>query len=619
MAEFCILHLSYLHIKGTHLSKTMLNLIADIKNQVKNIETIFLVITGDIVDRCSYGSGFENYKFHDFDYDEKKFIQDENENQFVPVRFFQKLKVALGDKVIDVQIVPGNHDKDSSSTKVKLASLALQTNDENEESNKWDIWRTQIESYKKFIKLCNFIFKLFNVHYDLSTEHDKQDSNSNKLYAVPNDSDDPQPHSPTYGVEFRQYDNANICFIRMDTAWTTYGGQNEQHKLTIGKKQIEFLREEYQKGKTRIDEHGGDLLTFCIAHHPTSFLKPAEEDRMKEILIDEEYLNVDFFLCGHTHNRSLSHLANHERAMTTLVTGIGWDHKDNFLTEEGGHLQKDRHSYAIYKFDENLNSQTTVMRRTKTNGQFDYDYSYFVSEVEKKSKYILSPLHSRDYPFIKLNNGIPDKHKDLFVDDKTLEDIKKLSNSLAHFSSDCKQIYDNCLKDEANLYEDFQGYLNVILQEFNKNFQIYFDDKSIKRAAFRLYDEETETYPIILEDIINQKQQNAKAKKRPYNWDKLVKKAFESHCPIIYSLNNENKMVPGGKEESDNKIVGFSVDYWDDFILFVPSASGCEMEKVNTGTKEKEKRPLLVFVLSIKLSDEAKIDNLTEKKNKKKN
>lgn len=77
-------------------------------------------------------------------------------------------------------------------------------------------------------------------------------------------------------------------------------------------------------------------------------------------------------------------------------------------------------------------------------------------------------------------------------------------------------------------------------------------------------------------------------------------------------------MVPGGKEESDNKIVGFSVDYWDDFILFVPSASGCEMEKVNTGTKEKEKRPLLVFVLSIKLSDEAKIDNLTEKKNKKK-
>lgn len=33
MAEFCILHLSYLHIKGTHLSKTMLNLIADIKNQ----------------------------------------------------------------------------------------------------------------------------------------------------------------------------------------------------------------------------------------------------------------------------------------------------------------------------------------------------------------------------------------------------------------------------------------------------------------------------------------------------------------------------------------------------------------------------------------------------------
>ena len=51
MNDFTILHLSDLHInqKGERLSLLMENLLIDIKNEMKFVDNIIIVVTGDLV------------------------------------------------------------------------------------------------------------------------------------------------------------------------------------------------------------------------------------------------------------------------------------------------------------------------------------------------------------------------------------------------------------------------------------------------------------------------------------------------------------------------------------------------------------------------------------------
>lgn len=52
MNDFTILHLSDLHINGTGKGLTPLlkNLLSDIKEELKTVDNVILVITGDIID-----------------------------------------------------------------------------------------------------------------------------------------------------------------------------------------------------------------------------------------------------------------------------------------------------------------------------------------------------------------------------------------------------------------------------------------------------------------------------------------------------------------------------------------------------------------------------------------
>ena len=56
MNDFTILHLSDLHINGTGKGLTPLlkNLLSDIKEELKPVDNVILVITGDIIDKANY-------------------------------------------------------------------------------------------------------------------------------------------------------------------------------------------------------------------------------------------------------------------------------------------------------------------------------------------------------------------------------------------------------------------------------------------------------------------------------------------------------------------------------------------------------------------------------------
>lgn len=90
MNDFTILHLSDLHINGTGKGLTPLlkNLLSDIKEELKPVDNVILVITGDIIDKANYEKCKENV-----------------------LAFFEQLKDVLAEKLKDVYIVPGNHDR----------------------------------------------------------------------------------------------------------------------------------------------------------------------------------------------------------------------------------------------------------------------------------------------------------------------------------------------------------------------------------------------------------------------------------------------------------------------------------------------------------------------------
>ena len=91
MNDFTILHLSDLHMEQVRKKNVLMeNLLKDIADEMEYSNDILIVVTGDIVNKANY-AGKDEILF-----------------------FFSKLKEILKDKVRNIYIVPGNHDKKRS-------------------------------------------------------------------------------------------------------------------------------------------------------------------------------------------------------------------------------------------------------------------------------------------------------------------------------------------------------------------------------------------------------------------------------------------------------------------------------------------------------------------------
>ena len=176
-----ILHLSDLHISGTILDEKYDPLIDDIRRTYSILKNIVVVVSGDI---ASHGQI--------------------DTSQDAILHFFQKLKSALGDRVIDIEIVPGNHDIDRS-------------------------YLLSTESYdcalRKYLVLANRIVSIFGIR---------------KTFSRP------------YGTSVVDCGGRSVCFMRTDTSWFLERDQLESFvynrfakefmpKAEIGEK-LELLR-----------------------------------------------------------------------------------------------------------------------------------------------------------------------------------------------------------------------------------------------------------------------------------------------------------------------------------------------------------------------------------------
>ena len=194
---FSILHLSDLHIVDTKNNGTyqsdLNKLIGDIVAQIKenHVVNLIIVVSGDIIDKGDYN------------------------NSGAAIAFFNDLKDKLYQisnlSVIDIQIVPGNHDRERTTPTV-LFSQSFQTRETSiKDAEEWNLYE---KTNKQFISFANDIEKTFN-----------------KKVAM----------SETFGCEITEVVGNHICFLRIDTAWSEYASQSYK-KLRIGGYQLNCLK-----------------------------------------------------------------------------------------------------------------------------------------------------------------------------------------------------------------------------------------------------------------------------------------------------------------------------------------------------------------------------------------
>lgn len=588
--NFYILHLSDLHIqkessRKPYYQNSLKKLIEDINKQTKDKTNIIVVVSGDIVDKGNYTKHYD-----------------------AAISFFTALYERIKERVKDIIIVPGNHDKvrDPIDSMISIVhadcGLGADSRDSIVE------WKAHLNAYKDFFDLVNKIYEIF--------EQKKTIDNS-------------------YGVELVQIGNINIGFIRFDSAWCSHAGSKSQ-KLRIGENQLRDLLADYTEAKNKCESDNLPIaLTIGVSHYPLNWLIPDDEELCYKYFLAKKFLDVDVIMCGHVHDFSAINYFNHEHSLLTLVTGIGWN-------ESVPNDEKNENRYSIYSINLAYNSCDIIMRKTKSDGEYDYDYSVYVGEREFKDTKLRYPLRIKENTsFIRINTPTDATSKSLFLNNDIMELIPKVSEIITSFSDAIAglnyQYKENCflgfvetflpgaINNTSNLEEedkflynqvkdylyksieldtetknkylnypsaflDFLGFLNEICLSAVEEFQECFSDNISIRAHFRWHFHKEEKGKTIADEYCmlcqydNLPEDVKKADMQNISWGGLIEPSYKTGKPIVFSANRQYNAI-----ETD----------WNDFITLIPQFSNYTHDiRIKKGTNES--RPIITFGISIK-------------------
>lgn len=582
MNDITILHLSDLHInsKYANCSYSLNKMLIDIKEQTKNLKNIIITVTGDIVHKG-------NYKC-----------------QEAVLDFFTKLSEIMGNKVIKIFLLPGNHDKIRSPLDSYLIS---NLSDGKELTTKYfyESWDFHRISFKDYSKLQEDIYKIFDFDLD-----------DNRRRCI----------SDTFGVELLEIEGKKFAFILLNSAWCCTGDKDKRN-LRIGRFQIEQIADNYKKqwdGIANMPE--GIDLTFVMAHHPLSWLVDKEEDFARINLLSKDSLNADVFICGHTHNRDVVNWYNNRHTLTTLTTGFGWPDDENLEATQN-------HSYSIYVFHLELNSIDIFVRSNDENMNFETDFRIYTNKRDRELSKIVFPIQSyKNQPFIKLHTANKQNEKVCYLTDNLVKSIKETTKVLANFSRKSEAIVNRCkfellikiqkyiegendfLKDEIlelanSIWEDEKGkdvrhrYL-YLFEKYEKQWeeiivdslwilieQICYQLAHIMneiaeqrnervRVHFRYYDSKTDMYLKLYACNTKGEEQTLS----DISWGGLIKECFIKKQTLINSINENISHVS-------------MKSHWKNFITVIPSFSQNRILVNSKGYDEW--RPLLTFGISI--------------------
>ncbi len=583
--SFFVLHLSDLHIqKATnrkpYYQASLKKLLNDIEKQTKDIQNIIIVVSGDIIDIGNY-----------------------DDASVAVVCFFEDLYKKIQCKTRDIIIVPGNHDK----KREPIDTLVSQSHSDFGIKIDSDVeWEFHLNAYKDFLELTNQIYRIFGKEYNAEN---------------------------TFGIEMVSIENTNVCFLKMDTAWCSHS-HSKCRDLRIGEYQIKKLFNEYSELKVQQEDVGAPIdITIAISHYPLEWMNPVDSDLCNQYFLSEAFLNVDIVMCGHVHDFSVRNYFNHQHSLLTLVTGIGWN-------KEKPNDDKSSHRYSLYSISPQYNSCDITTRKTKENEEFDYDYSLYIGKQELTDNKIRFPLKIKENtPFLRINTADLISPNSLFLNNTIVSLIPRVSNVLASFSDRMAQLYinykDNCysgflekfipeelegqelspdqetlkskmldyLYDDGELdthfkntylnyetsFDDFLAFLTEICTCAVEEFKEYFTTDVILRAHFRWHVHKekngrttVDEYSMLCQYRSDEEESEKDMQTLP--WGSLLKPAFDTMEPIVYSANEGYNMISTS---------------WDDFITLVPPFLNYKHDiRIRKGVNES--RPVITFGFSIK-------------------
>ena len=400
MEEFCVLHLSDLHIDNctSEYSTIYCELIKDIKKikEEKKLQKFMLVVSGDIFNKGNI---------------EKQFL--------IAIKFLKDVCETL--EIVDkkhVIIVPGNHDiirdKYIESIIDSIENKVIKVEEKDFIDKKWRFFCSEFEEYNKFYS------ELLKTKAKINTDS-------------------------SFGVSVVEIGNSNICIIRLNSSWFCRG-DNDYQKLRIGEWQLDYLakklKDEKKKG-TKID------LTVAVMHHPLSWLSDIEKNLVKNYFTDENLLDVNIVMCGHVHRSKVFNWFDLDNSILTLVSGIGWDASDK---------SKDKKEcrYAVYKFDISNLLVDVWMRKTNDKGKFISDngvYNNIDSEGHFSSA-IKNTMFNRE-SYLPITQVKGDGVYRLYTNKAIINEIKEVTLQL----SDIKTHMYRYLIDSINyLFESIKKY-----------------------------------------------------------------------------------------------------------------------------------------------------------------
>lgn len=442
-----------------------------------------------------------------------------------------------------------------------------------------------------------------------------------------------------FGVNVQKLNGHNIAFISLNTAWSCLGDKDERN-LVLGDFQLNQIWEEYNE---KLGE--GIDLTIAMGHHPLDWLTGKEETFVREQIMSRNRLNVDVYLSGHIHNRSVVNLQTPGHSLTTLVSGIGWP--DDGKTDR--QASNAYHNYAWYTFNLDLNSIDVYVRKTNEQGKFEADITFYPDAKSKNQKKMVMPLNAnRVLTYFDLTTMTNRSSKAYYISDEILRvmqsyintmraiqkavfiefekrridiyeqllhipkpNTKKVRGQKKENESSLKELFlignegDDCSKQRKNYAEKnhemmgnaFQGYLfdicNIICNKLNAALTQIDGKEHVMRAHFRWWNANTKRY----EQLCTNRSNGVDATKpiQSLEWGELLKESYNRKHPLVASLNRsccEGSFTRNkAREDAENE--------WVDFLTAIPNFNGNICIKSTREIDDKEEQPWITFGVTV--------------------
>lgn len=597
-SEICIIHLSDLHFEKGKYSTVYNDLLDDIKNQVLDEEQIIIVATGDFATKGKV-----------------------SQSEMEIVEFFARLLEIMpeGAKILDVEIVPGNHD----------VSRPKMSNNYNSET-----------------------------HFPISTEFE---SLRDKIYDVFKDKG--VVSKSTAGVNCVSHNEQDIAFVRLDTsAFSTVdewydeikddyikngkmvANDNDGRVLDEVKNRKEAFKAHALKQQSDINEAYKQVvrglkkkkpdITFAISHHPLTLLNTTGFDDLADILFKRGLYFIDAIICGHKHKAQLSYTLDNAQQRMMLMSGVGWQESQETVMR-----------YSLYRISLERNICQVSVRMAKEGRRFSFDTNVGDSddkEFSRTKQYMLPLKANRVGCAITLTAKKNEMAKGLYVDQETLNMAPRILRVIVGFGkrmdSLIARIYDDvCGKWDKHETKDLRtdvSFSNLSRSKRRKLLRIIDKGKIISsfwdgmceelaRALCEIESDMETEYPDGSHPIksrpewrvhyrvyrnLNQKEikENkdfyvARTSKgveggvlkdlpcpRDISWGGLVKGAFDTPRHMMI-----NSAVPGLNENIGT--------IWSDFMTICPHFKGSELTLTYKGGQTK--RPIITFGISYKVQE----------------